>query len=124
MPYILIIDDDDSVNRMLQHVLEDAGYEVQGAPNGRTGLDYFRKRPADLLIVDILMPEKDGLETIMELREENPDVKIIAISGGGRFDTSDYLETAKLLGAQLILTKPFDLSKLLQSIKDLLPAAE
>ncbi len=124
MPYILIIDDDNSVNRMLQHVLEDAGYEVTGAPNGRAGIESFRKRPADLLIVDILMPEKDGLETIMELKEENPDVKIIAISGGGRFDTSDYLETAKLLGAQLILTKPFDLSKLLQSIKELLPVTD
>ena len=120
MVRILIIDDEDQPRRMLQQVLTRAGYEVIEARNGNEGLQYFRARPTELIITDILMPEKEGLETIIDIRREFPAVKIIAISGGGRTGNLNFLEVAKRLGAQHTLQKPFELQEMLGAVRNLL----
>jgi DNA-binding response OmpR family regulator len=117
---ILIIDDEDQARRMLHQVLERAGYEVVVARNGSEGLERFRAEPTDLIITDILMPEKEGLETIMDLRREFPQAKIIAMSGGGRAGNLNFLAIAEVLGAQRTLHKPFELQEMLTAVRDLL----
>jgi DNA-binding response OmpR family regulator len=117
---ILIIDDEDQPRRMLQQVLIRAGYEVIEARDGNQGLQLFRASPTDLIITDILMPEKEGLETIIDLRREFPAIKIIAISGGGRTGNLNFLEVAKRLGAQRTLQKPFELQEMIAAVRELL----
>ena len=94
MARILIIDDDPSFLTMLRHMLESKGYEVISATDGNMGIRMYKEKGADLVITDIIMPEKEGMETISDLCEENPDVKIIAISGGGSLDPDNFLEMA------------------------------
>jgi YesN/AraC family two-component response regulator len=106
---ILIIDDEAQPRRMLQQALTWAGYEVVEARDGNEGLQGFRATPTDIIITDILMPEKEGLETIIDLWREFPRVKIIAMSGGGRTGNLNFLDVARRLGAQHTLEKPFDL---------------
>lgn len=120
MAQILLIDDDDHTRTALRRVLEHAGYTVLEAANGREGLRLYRSAPADLVITDILMPEQDGLETVMTLRKEFPEVKIIAISGGGETGRMDFLYVAKHLGAQCTFHKPFDVRKLIDAVDSLL----
>ncbi len=120
MKRILVIDDDIQVRQMLKQILERAGYEVADAPDGKEGIRLYRDEPADLIITDIIMPEKEGIETILELRREFPDVKIIAISGGGRFDPGVYLETAEKFGVARTFGKPIDRKELLDAIQELL----
>lgn len=117
---ILIVEDDSAIRSMLRRMFEREGYDVADASNGKEGLKLFRKDPAKLVITDLIMPEKEGIETIMALRRDFPDVKIIAISGGGIIGPKDYLETAKTLGADLTFTKPFELKELLEAVKELL----
>jgi CheY-like chemotaxis protein len=114
--YILLIDDDALVRQSLTIVLEYAGYEVRCAADGRQGLAAFRERRPDLVISDIVMPEKEGIETIMELRMLSRDCPIIAISGGGRFGRADFLTVAKALGANATLSKPFEAEDLLRMV--------
>jgi len=85
MSRILVTDDEDQIRAMLRHALESSGHEVLEANNGEEGVRIYQKQPADLVITDILMPEKEGLESIRELRRLNPAVRIIAISGGPPF---------------------------------------
>jgi len=120
MPLILIIDDDNQLRGMLRQTLELAGYDVLDAPNGKEGIKLYRQDPADLVITDLIMPEKEGIETIMDLKRDFSDVKIIAISGGGRIDAEEYLHMAEKLGAQRTLTKPFELKELLEAVRELL----
>jgi CheY-like chemotaxis protein len=120
MPNILIIDDDNQFRTMLRKMVERNGYEVIEASDGKEGIKLYRKNPTDLIITDLIMPDKDGIETIQELRKDFPDVKIIAISGGGRLGPHDYLHLAKMLGAQRTLTKPIELDELLKAIEELL----
>jgi len=120
MPNILIIDDDNQFRTMLRKMVERNGYEVIEASDGKEGIKLYRKNPTDLIITDLIMPEKDGIETIQELRKDFTDVKIIAISGGGRLGPHDYLHLAKMLGAQRTLTKPIELDELLKAIEELL----
>ena len=115
MARILLIDDDDSVRTMLRLTLAHFGHTVIEARNGKEGLELFQHANADLLITDIVMPEKEGLEVLMELRKKHPPVKIIAISGG------DYLHMAKLMGAAKVLAKPFSTNVLIEAIDELLP---
>jgi DNA-binding response OmpR family regulator len=105
---ILIIDDDLAVRDTLIAILEERGYEVITAVNGQQGLAVFRRERPDLLVTDIVMPVKEGLQTIREIREEWPDMKIIAISGGSRTQRHDFLEIARQLGAWDVVVKPFD----------------
>ena len=120
MARILIIDDEDQARNMLHQALERAGYEVVIARDGSEGIELFRSAPTDLIITDILMPEKEGLEIIMDLRREFPDVKIIAMSGGGHMGYLNFLEVAKRLGAQRTLQKPFGLQEVFQAVQELL----
>jgi DNA-binding response OmpR family regulator len=105
---------------MLKQLLERAEYEVLVAPDGKTALKLHHANPADLIITDIVMPEKEGLEIIMEFRRHFPAVKVIAISGGGKIEANEYLKTAKALGAQKTFSKPFGLSELLEAVRELL----
>ena len=120
MAKILIIDDDPSILTMLTRMLEKAGYEVDTAGNGSEGLKKIESCPPDLLVTDIVMPEKEGLELISYLREKNPKLKIAAISGGGRFHYEGYLTSAKLLGADLIFQKPIVHKEFVQAVTDLI----
>jgi CheY-like chemotaxis protein len=104
----LVIDDDDLVRDTIVRILERKGYQVLVAGDGARGLQIFRSERPDLVITDIIMPEKEGLETIREIRDEWPDTKIIAISGGARIGNMDFLDVAGKLGASEIIPKPFD----------------
>ena len=116
---ILIIDDEEGIRKMMRLALERAGYEVFDAPDGRQGLKIYDQSLPDLVITDIFMPEMEGLETIMALRRENPDVKILTISGGGARG-HDYLPVALRLGSSRALAKPFTQRELLSTVLELL----
>lgn len=118
-PVILLIDDEESFRGVIQQVLVNAGYEVVEASNGAEGIKYFHEKPADMIITDIIMPEKEGIETIIELKQAYPDVKLIAMSGGGWYGTEIDFDMAKKLGART-LDKPFALQELLDAIKELM----
>jgi DNA-binding response OmpR family regulator len=120
MAKIYVFDDEPSILLMIKKMLEKAGYEVDIALNGREGMELFKKNMPDLLITDIIMPEKEGLETIFELRRKYPELKIIAISGGGRISPDGYLPGAKLLGADMVFQKPLDQKEFLQAVTLLL----
>ncbi len=120
MACILVIDDDLQVRRMLRQMLERSGYVVFDAPDGNAGIKCYRECRADLVITDIVMPEKEGIETIRELVQEFPEVKIIAMSGGGRIGPDAYLEVARQIGAVRTLTKPVEREELLSNISELL----
>lgn len=120
MARILIIDDDVQILDMLRQTLEHEGYEVMEAPNGKEGVRLYREDQADLIITDIIMPEKEGIETIMEIKRDFPDVKIIAISGGGRVDPEEYLHMAEKLGAKRTFAKPVEREDLLKAIQELI----
>lgn len=117
---VLVIDDDAKITRVLDLKLRKAGYQVIVAANGEAGLNLFKAQQPDMVITDILMPGKEGLETIMELRRDFPEVKIIAISGGGHVGADEYLDLAKKFGAQYAFTKPFTGKEILQAVGDLL----
>lgn len=120
MPRVLVIDDDDDFRAIVKDVLEASGYEVDLAADGAQGLTRQRSHPAGIIIMDIFMPQKEGIETIREIRQEFPDAAIIAVSGGGRLQRDGHLFTAKELGARVILRKPFAMDTLLKSIENIL----
>ena len=120
MAKILVLDDEPSILLMIKKMLEKAGHEVDIALNGREGMLLFEKNKPDLLISDIIMPEKEGLETIFELRRLYPDLKIIAISGGGRIGPDVYLPGAKLLGANMVFQKPLNQKEFVNAVNQLL----
>jgi len=121
MKRIILADDDESFRFTFARMLEDAGYEVVEAANGKEALRRFREFPAaDLVICDIIMPEMEGTETIQELLRSNPDVRIIAMSGGGRINARDYLKLAQRMGAKQTLAKPFSSDEALVAIERLI----
>jgi CheY-like chemotaxis protein len=120
MSKILVLDDEPSILLMIKKMLEKAGYEVIVASNGKEGMRLFERDKPDLVITDIIMPEKEGLETIFELRRMHPDLKIIAISGGGRISPDGYLPGAKLLGANMVFQKPLVQKEFLEAVASLL----
>ena len=126
MALILIIDDEPQIRSMLKLMLERDGYEVAEAPDGIEGIRIYRQKPADLIITDLIMPNKDGIGMIIDLKKEFPNVKIIAMSGGGLNKPEGYLKGAKKLGAACTLTKPIDRDEMLKAIKDVLqsPSSE
>lgn len=117
---ILVIDDEESVRFVVKEMLEFEGYEVTTAPNGKVGLQLFRKDPTDLILTDIFMPEMEGLETIRELHRDFPQLKIIAMSGGGESGMLSFLSFAKRFGALRTLRKPFSREELLETVQELL----
>lgn len=120
MARILIIDDDVQLRATLREALEREGYGVVEAHNGREGLKRYQAAQTEVIIIDILMPEQEGLETIMLLQRVDPQVKIIAISGGGQTGRMDFLHLAAMLGAQRTLHKPFRLQELTEAVRDLM----
>ena len=118
-PVILLIDDEENFRCVIKQVLVNAGFEVVEASNGAEGIQYFYEKPADMIITDIIMPEKEGIETILELKNAFPDVKLIAMSGGGWYGTDIDFDMAKKLGAKT-LDKPFALQDLLDAVYELL----
>jgi DNA-binding NtrC family response regulator len=114
---VLVVDDEPSIRAALTKMLTMAGYDAAAAANGDEATRSWRARPADLVIMDLFMPEKDGLETIIELRTYNPNLPIIAMSGGGSQASMDLLPDAKLLGATLTIRKPFTLSDLVALVE-------
>lgn len=120
MAKILVFDDEPSILLMIKKMLEKAGHEVDIALNGRDGMEQFERNRPDLVITDIIMPEKEGLETILELRKRYPALKIIAISGGGRVGPDGYLPSAKLLGADMVFQKPLVQKEFMEAVALLL----
>jgi DNA-binding response OmpR family regulator len=120
MPHILLIDDDSLFRRMVCATLQEAGHTVTEARDGAEGLALHTRVAADLVLTDLIMPEKEGIETIIELRKKNPGVKIIAMSGGGRMSSVQLLRIASQVGAQRVLIKPFSGDELLVTITAIL----
>ena len=120
MARILIIDDDQQIRQMLCRMLAQDGYEVDDAQNGEEGLARFRQQPYDLVLTDLIMPEKEGIEMIIELKSEFPGVKIIAMSGGARMGPDAYLRLADSLGAERCFSKPIPRADLLAAISELI----
>jgi len=122
MACILIIDDEDALRRIIRDALEKQDHDVIEARNGTSALELFEQHPADLVITDIMMPESDGIETIIALRRKEPGIPIIAISGGGRVGDTNYLTLAEKLGATQVLTKPFRRQQLVDAVRESLAA--
>jgi DNA-binding response OmpR family regulator len=124
MMHILLVEDDEGLRSLLRISLEKMGHSVTEARDGKEALTLFKKGPVHLVLTDIMMPGKEGLETIRELRRGNPELKIIAMSGGGRSDARDTLKMAKLFGATAVFSKPFSLAELRKMVTKLLGPQE
>ncbi|MBI5570702.1 MAG: response regulator [Desulfomonile tiedjei] len=123
MSTVLVIDDNEDIRALLRRVLEREGYTVSEASDGIAGTRLYRSKPADVIITDIVMPDQEGIQTIMELLREFPTAKIIAISGGGTAISGETcLQIAQKLGAAYTFTKPLDLSRLLDAVCQLIEA--
>jgi DNA-binding response OmpR family regulator len=117
---VLVVDDDPMVLQAVTLLLEDHGFQVLTATDGVQGLLLYRKHRPDVVVTDIIMPEKEGIALTRELRHEFPDARIVAMSGGGRMGNSDYVHIAQALGADAGLYKPFDDDELVGVIRALL----
>ncbi len=120
MKSVLVVDDEPGMREMVKQLLLNEGYHVLEASNGKHAMEFLKNESPELVITDIIMEEMDGVEIIMEIRENYPDVKIIAMSGGSKISSEDYLESASDLGADRIFNKPFALSDMLSAIKELI----
>ncbi len=128
MARILVIDDEDLIRSMLRQALESLGHEVVEARHGEEAVQTYQKQPADLVITDIVMPKKEGLACIHELRQLDPGVRVIAISGGRQSATMDadravvwrldLLDAAQHLGARRTFWKPFNLTEVLTAVRE------
>ena len=120
MANILLIEDDNDLRATIARLLQSHEHTVLEAPDGEKGLRIYQRNAIDLVITDIFMPEKEGLQTIIELKRAHPALKIIAISGGGRHGKLEYLKHAKYLGADRTIEKPVDYEVLLDAIAKVL----
>lgn len=120
MARILIIDDEATVRLAIRQMVEWAGHEAVEAENGEQGVALQRENPTDLVIADMIMPERHGIDAVAEIMRNDPDVPVIAISGGAMMGHADYLPIARKLGVRHILDKPFEMSQLLTAIRDCL----
>ena len=120
MATILVIDDDEIVNGMLVQLLTEAGYAVLSAANGRKGLALVETAAFDLIVTDIVMPDKEGLETIIAIKKLNKAIPVIAVSGGGKNSAEEYLQYAQHLGADYTLKKPIDTGSFLAAVRECL----
>lgn len=117
---ILVIDDEPTALDLLQKILEGEGHDVIGAANGEEGVALFQEHSCDLVVTDMVMPVKDGLQTILELRNYNPDLPVIAISGGGTISKERYLAVAGYLDNVITVAKPFTIDAITQAVDELL----
>jgi len=120
MQTVLIIDDDEATRNVLQTVLQGAGFKVYLAPNGEEGVRVFRSERVGVALIDIWMPDKDGLETIMDIRRGEPSARIIAMTGATWPGGYDPLAWASRLGAKRCLKKPFSQGELLSTVSQVL----
>lgn len=120
MARILVVDDDPISRKTLQIILEGAGHEVVQAGDGSQALKMYHAQPADVVITDIFMPEKEGVEMVRELRQDYPDVRIIAVSGGSSSARFDSLDWIRVFGVRHAFAKPFDREAILGAVADLL----
>ena len=116
MSRILIIDDEQPIRSVLRRVLERAGHEVGEADDGQAGLKQIAASSFDLVVTDIVMPTMEGVEFIFQVHREQPDLKVIAMSGGGRVAPKEYLNMARAAGAVSVLAKPFTIEALLAAV--------
>ena len=116
---VLIAEDDADLRLALKLALEAAGYSVQVAANAQEALAAQRRRPAEIVVTDIFMPESDGFEAIVGFRREFPRTKIVAMSGGSQRGKLDYLASARLMGTDATLQKPFEIDALLETLRAL-----
>lgn len=116
---VLVVDDSNDMRESTRRVLQLIGYQAEVARDGQQAMEIQRIRPAQILLTDIFMPGKDGIETIQEFRRQWPGVKIVAMSGGGEVATRNYLSVAPDIGADATLRKPFSLETLEQTLKSL-----
>ena len=123
MARVLVVDDEEPIRVLVSKILIKDGHEVMEAENGQIACDLFRGSNIDLIITDLVMPEKNGIEMILELKKSNPGVKVIAISGGVGFSGYfDLLSVARLLGAKHIIKKPFTVDDIRKAVNDMLAA--
>lgn len=120
MARILVIDDEARIRTIIRKILESAGHEVVEAGDGAEGTEVFRGSHFDLVVTDLIMPEKEGIETILHLREVDANVPILVVSGGYSFDKVGPLEDAEMLGADASLAKPFTVAQLTETVDALL----
>jgi DNA-binding NtrC family response regulator len=113
---VLLIDDEPAVRKIVQKMLKRAGHEVVEAENGRVGMAQLETAAFDVIVTDIIMPEMEGIETLMNVRERFPNIAIVAMSGGGRTGNINFLEVAPKMGAAAILQKPFTYNALVEAI--------
>ena len=123
MADIIIIDDEPALRATMRKILERVGHQIREAEDGDRGIELQRERAADLVITDIFMPGKEGMETIQELKEEFPDVRILAVSGGASLGASGPLMDAELFGADATLAKPFTVETLQERVAEVLGSA-
>ena len=114
---VLVVDDNADMRLSMRLILEQAGYKVEVAANGREALEVQKLRPSQLLITDLFMPDADGFETIERFRKQYPETRIVAISGGGTSMRTDHLPVASEIGAHATLRKPFPFEKLLEALR-------
>jgi DNA-binding response OmpR family regulator len=120
MACILVIDDDHAIQITLKVALEDEGHDVVCASDGEQGLRALANKTPDLVVTDLIMPNKEGIETIIEIRVRDPKTPVLAISGGGRLSNVDFLKMATKVGANEILAKPFERYDLIAAVRRLL----
>jgi DNA-binding NtrC family response regulator len=116
MPHILVVDDEAEIRSSVRRILETKGHQVTEAPDGKTALRHFAGNPADLVISDVYMPDMDGIEFLIRVREAFPEAKIVVMSGGGHMTKEKVLGAASLLGAAEILEKPFTIEEILEVV--------
>ena len=120
MARVLIVEDDANLRLILQNVVDQAGHTTYVATDGQDALNQVQQEPPDIVVTDIIMPEKEGIELILSLRKEFPEIRIIAISGGGQLGADHYLDMAREFGADITIGKPFDKQCFMDAITELL----
>jgi CheY-like chemotaxis protein len=118
---VLVVDDDPVLGGLISRGLRGAGYEVGEAVDGNGAIKALEKTAYDAVVIDIIMPDREGVETIIEIRERWPNIKVIAMSGGGRMDPEMFLNLARTFGADALLKKPFKLRDLLDLLAPIDP---
>jgi CheY-like chemotaxis protein len=120
MPVILIVDDEEPIREVMLGILEDAGYTIRAARDGKEASQFISQGSFDLIVTDLVMPEKEGLELIKEVRRDHPAIRIVAISGAVGNVKETFLSMARAFGADFILAKPFSLEDLLHTVEQAL----
>jgi DNA-binding response OmpR family regulator len=116
---VLVVDDNEDLRATVRMLLQADGFDVAVAADGQQALAQHRAKPADVVVTDLFMPDKDGIETIVELRKLSPALKIVAISGWTSSQGSNYLQVAREIGAAATLQKPFDPAELSRVVRAL-----